>query len=121
MVCFTIKMVINLHKTNKIYCRLGIVMYTLVQSFSLLYVNYGISMKILKSVSWFSASLFMALGLFMFAPLTANAEHQVGYSCENFCIVVVDPNTKRASILDCCGGWVSTKRIRHDRIFTFLN
>lgn len=80
-------------------------------------------MKSLKRVSWCSGSLFVAVvgGIFMFAPLTANAEHEVGYSCENFCVVVVDPITKRASILDCCGGYVKTQRIRHDRIFTFLN
>lgn len=80
-------------------------------------------MKSLKRVSWFGGSLLVALvvGIFMLMPLTANAEHEVGYSCENFCVVVVDPISKRASILDCCGGWVKTQRIRHDRIFTFLN
>lgn len=80
-------------------------------------------MKSIKRVSWFSGSLFVAIatGIVMFTSLNANAEHEVGYSCENFCVVVVDPVTKRASILDCCGGWVKTQRIRHDRIFTFLN
>jgi hypothetical protein len=78
-------------------------------------------MKSLKSVTLLSASVVMVLGLFLFAAIPANATHQVGYSCENGCIVVVDPVTKYASIIDCCGGWVSTKRIRHDRIFTFWN
>lgn len=76
-------------------------------------------MKLSARFSFSGAALLSILALT--ATLPASATHQIGYSCENRCVVVVDPSTRKANVVDCCNGFVVSKRIRHDRVFRIFD
>lgn len=74
-------------------------------------------MKIQKRSLCIATSLTVLVGGLLTLSTTTNAHHVIGYTCENQCIVVVHPITKRPNIVDCCGGGVTTKVIEHDRFW----